>query len=107
MKLVLMAGAVAGLLASGLAWSADESALARSKNCLSCHAIDKKLVGPAYQDVADAYRGNAKAPAMLAAKVKAGGVNVWGKIPMPPNNVSEEEAKRLVAWVLALPPRKK
>ena len=79
---------------------ADE-ALAKSKNCMSCHAIDKKLVGPAYKEVAAKYKGDAKAPAMLAAKVKAGGKGTWGQIPMPPNNVTEDEAKKLVAWVLS------
>ena len=76
-------------------------ALAKAKNCMSCHAIDKKLVGPAYKDVAAKYKGDAKAPAMLAEKIKAGGKGVWGQVPMPPNNVTPEEAKTLVAWVLA------
>jgi cytochrome c len=79
---------------------ADE-ALAKAKNCMSCHAVDKKLVGPAYKDVAAKYKGDAKAPAMLAAKIKAGGKGTWGEIPMPPNNVTPEEASKLAAWVLA------
>jgi len=79
---------------------ADE-ALAKAKNCMACHAIDKKLVGPAYKEVAAKYKGDAKAPAMLAAKVKAGGKGVWGQIPMPPNNVTPEEATKLVTWILA------
>ena len=86
-------------MVSGQAF-ADE-ALAKSKNCMSCHAIDKKLVGPSYKEVAAKYKGDAKAPAMLATKVKAGGKGAWGQIPMPPNNVTEDEAKKLVAWVLA------
>ena len=68
---------------------------------MACHAIDKKLVGPAYKDVAAKYKGDAKAPAMLAEKIKAGGKGVWGQIPMPPNNVTPEEAAKLAAWVLA------
>jgi len=68
---------------------------------MSCHAIDKKLVGPAYKDVAAKYKGDAKAPAMLAAKIKAGGKGTWGEIPMPPNNVTPEEASKLAAWVLS------
>ncbi len=91
--------AAAGIVMAGQA-QADE-ALAKSKNCMSCHAIDKKLVGPAYKDVAAKYKGDAKAPAMLAEKIKAGGKGVWGQIPMPPNNVTPEEASKLAAWVLS------
>ena len=91
--------AAAGIVMAGQV-QADE-ALAKSKNCMACHAIDKKLVGPAYKDVAAKYKGDAKAPAMLAAKIKAGGKGVWGEIPMPPNNVTPEEAAKLAAWVLS------
>ncbi len=95
---------VAALMVVGLGASvqaqADE-ALAKAKNCMSCHAIDKKLVGPSYKDVAAKYKGDAGAAATLAAKVKAGGKGTWGQIPMPPNNVTEDEAKKLVAWVLS------
>ena len=100
MKSVFIATmAAAGIVMAGQV-HADE-ALAKAKNCMACHAIDKKLVGPAYKDVAAKYKGDAKAPAMLAAKVKAGGKGVWGEMPMPPNNVTEDEAKKLVAWVLS------
>ncbi|MBS1130253.1 MAG: Cytochrome c, class [Proteobacteria bacterium] len=99
MKAVYVAMIAAGVVMAGQA-QADE-ALAKAKNCMSCHAIDKKLVGPAYKEVAAKYKGDAKAPAMLAAKVKAGGKGTWGQIPMPPNNVTEDEAKKLVAWVLS------
>ncbi|TXT31650.1 MAG: cytochrome c class I [Rhodocyclaceae bacterium] len=88
-----------GLGVSGQAL-ADE-ALAKAKNCMSCHAIDKKLVGPAYKDVAAKYKGDAGAVDKLAAKIKAGGKGVWGQIPMPPNNVTPDEAKRLVTWILS------
>ena len=91
--------AAAGIVMAGQAQ--DDEALAKSKNCMACHAIDKKLVGPAYKDVAAKYKGDAKAPAMLAEKIKAGGKGVWGQIPMPPNNVTPEEANKLAAWVLA------
>ena len=91
--------AAAGIVIAGQA-QADE-ALAKAKNCMSCHAVNKKLVGPAYKDVAAKYKGDAKAPAMLAAKIKAGGKGTWGEIPMPPNNVTPEEASKLAAWVLA------
>lgn len=89
----------AGLGVAGQAM-ADE-ALAKAKNCMSCHAIDKKLVGPAYKDVAAMYKGDAGAVDKLAAKVKAGGKGVWGQIPMPPNNVTPDEAKKLVTWILS------
>ena len=75
-------------------------ALATSKNCMACHAVDKKMVGPSYKDVAAKYKGDAGAAEALAAKVKAGGKGVWGQIPMPPNNVTPEEAKKLATWVL-------
>ena len=91
--------AAAGVVMAGQA-QADE-ALAKAKNCMSCHAIDKKLVGPAYKDVAAKYKGDGKAAATLAAKIKAGGKGVWGEIPMPPNNVSDDEAKKLATWVLS------
>ena len=80
---------------------ADE-ALAKSKNCMACHAVDKKLVGPSYKDVAKKYAGDAKAVDALATKIVKGGSGVWGAIPMPANTqVSEAEAKKLAAWVLS------
>lgn len=91
--------AAAGIVMAGQA-QADE-ALAKAKNCMSCHAVDKKLVGPSYKDVAAKYKGDAGAAEALAAKVKAGGKGVWGQIPMPPNNVTPEEAKKLATWVLS------
>jgi len=100
MKAVYMAMmAAAGIALSGQVL-ADE-ALAKAKGCLACHAVDKKVVGPAYKDVAAKYKGDKTAAAKLAAKVKAGGKGVWGEIPMPPNNVTDDEAKKLVAWVLS------
>ena len=91
--------AAAGITVAGYA-QADE-ALAKAKNCMSCHAIDKKLVGPSYKDVAAKYKADKGAADKLAAKVKAGGKGAWGEIPMPPNNVTDDEAKKLVAWVLS------
>ncbi len=80
---------------------ADE-ALAKSKNCMQCHAMDKKLVGPAYKDIAKKYAGQADAQAKLVDKVVKGGSGTWGAIPMPANpQVSADEAKKLVAWVLS------
>ena len=80
---------------------ADE-ALVKAKGCTACHANDKKLVGPAYKDVGKKYKGDAGAAAKMAEKVIKGGQGVWGPIPMPPNKVTEEEAKKLAAWVLSL-----
>ena len=79
-----------------------DQALATSKNCMACHAIDKKVVGPAYKDVAAKYKGDSTAADRLAAKVMKGGSGVWGPVPMPANpQVTEAEAKKLVAWVLS------
>ena len=81
---------------------ADE-ALAKSKNCLACHAMDKKLVGPSYKDIAKKYAGDAKAVDMLATKIQKGGAGVWGAIPMPANpQVGDAEAKKLSAWILGM-----
>ena len=80
-----------------------DQALATAKNCMACHAIDKKVVGPAYKDVAKKYAGDAKALDVLSAKVIKGGSGVWGPVPMPANTqVNDAEAKKLVAWVLSL-----
>ena len=80
-----------------------DQALATSKNCMSCHAVDRKLVGPAYKDVAAKYKGDKAAADRLAAKVMKGGGGVWGAVPMPSNpQVNETEAKNLVAWILSL-----
>ena len=81
---------------------ADE-ALAKSKNCMACHAVDKKLVGPAYKDVAKKYAGQADAADKLATKIIKGGSGAWGAIPMPANpTVNEADAKKLAAWVLGM-----
>jgi cytochrome c len=77
--------------------------LAKKNACTACHAIDKKLVGPAFKEVAAKYKGNAKAEAMLVDKVKKGGVGTWGQVPMPPNaGVKDEDVKTLVKWILSL-----
>ncbi len=78
-----------------------DQALATSKNCMACHAVDKKLVGPSYKDVAAKYAGQKDAVEKLAVKIIKGGSGVWGPIPMPPNaQVSEEDAKKLATWVM-------
>ena len=78
-----------------------DQALATSKNCMACHAVDKKLVGPSYKDVAAKYAGQKDAVEKLAAKIIKGGSGVWGPIPMPPNaQVNEADAKKLATWVM-------
>ena len=76
--------------------------LAKAKNCMACHAVANKLVGPAYKDVAAKYAGQKDAEAKLVTKVIKGGSGVWGAIPMPANpQVSEADARTLVKWILA------
>jgi cytochrome c len=91
----------AALLASAGNALASE-ALAKKHNCLTCHAVDKKVIGPSYQDVAAKYKGDAGAEAKLITKVKNGGSGTWGQIPMPPNaTVPDADVKLLVKWVLS------
>ena len=88
----------AGVMASAPAFANKD--LATKSGCMACHAVDKKLVGPAYQEVAKKYK--AADEAALVAKVKAGGKGVWGQIPMPPNAaIKDEDVKTLVKWILA------
>jgi cytochrome c len=76
--------------------------LAKAKNCTACHAVDKKLVGPAYKDVAAKYASDSDAVAKLAGKIIKGGVGAWGQIPMPANpQVSQADAETLAKWVLS------
>jgi cytochrome c len=99
-KTAIVGAAAVALLAAGSV-SANEE-LAKKSNCMACHALDKKLVGPAYKDVAAKYKGQKDAEAKMIDKVKKGGVGVWGQIPMPPNvAVKDEDLKTLVKWVLA------
>ena len=85
------------------AMAQDARALAQSKNCMACHAVDKKLVGPSYKDVAAKYAGQNGAVDKLADKVVKGGGGVWGPVPMPANpQVSAAEAKTLTTWILSL-----
>lgn len=98
MKRVLFALVAAAACAPVLA----DLALATAKNCMACHAVDKKLVGPSYKDVAAKYAGQKDAVDKLAAKIMKGGAGVWGPVPMPANaQVNEAEAKKLAAWVMS------
>jgi cytochrome c len=101
MKLVIASTLVAvGILSAAPAFASKE--LATKNACFACHAVDKKLVGPSFQDIAKKYAGDATAEAKLEVKVKKGGSGVWGTIPMPPNvAVKDEDIKTLVKWVLA------
>lgn len=105
MKVMVLAAstAVLSLGAVANATAEDALALATKSGCMACHQVEMKVVGPAYKDVAAKYKGQDGALDTLAAKVKAGGSGVWGPVPMPPNvNVSEEDIKTIVTWVLSL-----
>jgi cytochrome c len=87
-------------LAQAPAFASPE--LARSRNCLACHAADKKLIGPSYRDVAAKYASDKDAVTRLAKKIREGGVGAWGQIPMPANpQVTADEATALARWILA------
>jgi len=96
-KMIVISGLF--LLAGGFAHASPE--LAKAKNCMTCHAIDKKIVGPAYKDIVAKRGGEKGAEAALAAKIKNGSKDEWGTVPMPPNNVTEAEAATLAKWVLS------
>jgi cytochrome c len=82
--------------------SAAQEELAKKHACFACHAVDKKLVGPAYKDVAAKYRNDKQAEARLVEKVKKGGTGVWGQVPMPPNAaVPDADVRALVKWILS------
>ncbi len=99
--LVLSLGAAAVAVSTSLPAAASEE-LAKKHNCLACHTVDKKVVGPAYKEVAAKYRGDKTAEAKLFEKVKKGGVGTWGQVPMPPNaTVPDADIKALVKWVLS------
>ena len=100
-RVIAALAAIASVLVSTAASAQLE--LAKQKNCLACHTVDKKLVGPAYKDVAMKYENDKDAAPRLAKKVREGGVGVWGQIPMPANpQVNEAESLQLVKWGLSL-----
>nr|WP_297357392.1 c-type cytochrome [uncultured Caldimonas sp.] len=99
MKYAIALAAALGAVAATPALANQQ--LAQQKNCMACHAVDKKLVGPSYKDVAAKYAGQKDAVDKLAQKVIKGGSGVWGPVPMPANaQVTEAEAKTLVQWIL-------
>lgn len=100
MKLAVIATVITAALISAPAMATMD--LAKKSNCMACHAVDKKMVGPSYRDVAKKYAGDKNAAKMLADKVKKGGKGTWGPVPMPPNaNVKDADIQTLVKWVLA------
>ena len=105
MKALLLAiAAASSMLVAAQVNAADASALAQKSGCLACHTVDKKVLGPAYKDVAAKYKGDKTAEAKLVAKVKAGGSGVWGPMPMPPMGaqVKEADITKIVQWILSL-----
>ena len=107
MKFVL-AGLAAALLVIGNAEAASldmaaAEAMMKKDGCAACHAVDKKIIGPSYQEVAAKYKGDKDASAKLVKKVKEGGSGVWGQVPMPPNVTTPDgDVKALVEWILTL-----
>jgi cytochrome c len=102
MKKILLAALVATTSMMTMTSAMADLKLATEKNCMACHAVDKKLVGPSYKDVAAKYAGQKDAADKLAAKIMKGGSGVWGAIPMPANaQVNAAEAKTLATWILA------
>jgi cytochrome c len=103
MKPVVLGLALAATLAAGPAAAQNADELLKKFGCTACHAIDKKLVGPAYKEVAAKYRGQKDAEATLIKKVKAGGSGNWGQVPMPPNpQVPDGDLKTMIAYILSL-----
>ena len=101
MKAFHLATFVTACMLSAPAFANPE--LAQKKNCLACHAVGQKVIGPSYKDVAAKYAGQADAVPKLTQKVIKGGAGVWGAVPMPANpQVNEAEAKQLVQWILTL-----
>ncbi|MEW5893064.1 MAG: c-type cytochrome [Pseudomonadota bacterium] len=101
MKVIVTAAVLALGLTAGTAGASQ--ALAQKYACMSCHQVDKKVVGPALADVSKKYKGNAKAEATLVGVIKNGSKGAWGPVPMPPNpQVPEADAAAIAKWVLSL-----
>ena len=105
MQYSMILAALLATAASGSALAADPAAAAQKAGCMACHSMDKKLVGPAFKDIAAKYKGQGDAVAKLSEKVRKGGSGVWGPIPMSPNpadKISDEDLKAAIKWILAL-----
>jgi|SRR5215471_9132987 len=103
MKRTVISASLALALSSGAALAADAQQLLKEKNCLTCHQLDSKVVGPAYRDVAAKYKARKDAETYLVGKIKGGSTGVWGPVPMPPNGtVNDEEAHTLAKFILTV-----
>jgi cytochrome c len=102
LSFIAVIGVAALAFTATSSYAATGAELAQKNGCLACHAIDKKVLGPSYKDVAKKYKGNADAVAMLSKKIKEGSTGVWGPIPMPANGpkVNDADIKVLAEWVL-------
>lgn len=101
MKAAIAALAAVGILLAGSVQAQEQKA--QAAGCMTCHGIDKKIVGPAFKDVANKYRSDKGAEAKLVAKVKNGGKGAWGEVPMPPNaHVKDDDIKSIVHWIVGL-----
>lgn len=102
-SIIISMVAAAGLMVAGSVVAADMPEVAKKNGCTACHALDKKVVGPSFNDIAKKYKGDAGAAAHLTTKIAKGGAGVWGTMPMPASpKLSEADNKELVAWVLGL-----
>lgn len=104
-SIVVSMTVAAGLMIAGSAMAVDMPEVAKKNNCTACHAIDKKVVGPSFMDVAKKYKGDATAEAKLITKVSKGGAGVWGSMPMPANDAAgkkQDQMKEVVQFVLGL-----
>jgi cytochrome c len=99
MKSIAVLLAAASIVLSGAAHASAD--LAKTKNCMACHAIDKKVLGPGFKEVAAKYKGDKDAAAKLATAIAKGSNGKWGAMAMPPNPVSDAEALQLAKWVMA------
>jgi len=110
MKSIPLVLAAAAALLSAPSWALDAAAakaLASKSACMACHAVDRKLVGPSYKDVAAKHKGQADALEKVAARIKSGGSGIYGPVPMPAQpNLKDDELKLLAAWILAGAPDK-
>lgn len=101
MKHVIAASAATLALLVSAGVQADEK-LAQSNGCMTCHQIDKKILGPSFKEVAAKYKGDKAAEATLVKKVKDGGKGTWGEMPMPPNaHVKDADIATIVKWIMA------
>lgn len=104
MSIRYMAMLAAGMVLTGNVLAEEGEALAKKSNCMACHSVSSKSMGPAFNDIAAKYRGDKNAQAALEKKVRSGGAGTWGKMPMPAtaNSVSDGDIRNIVKWVLSL-----